>query len=310
MLSRKSNIAIIGAGKIAHSITPALIQSGYKITAIISRNRQSAGSFAQRFSIPLYSDRYEDIPVACKFIILCVPDSRIKTAALMLSGLKRNYNETLIIHLSGAEDISLLDSLKKKKALTASFHIMQTFPSTKLVKISGCYAAIESVTDIIFKFLKNLSYNLGLIPFRIKSEHKTLYHLAGVFSSNFLSGNMFSTKLLFSASGIKEASAEKVMFPIIDTTINNIKKTGPENSLSGPVERGDVNTIKKHLAAIKKLKISGGMNIKKIFLLNYICQSIMLLETAESKHGFLNEDHLIIKELLNTELKTELFISK
>lgn len=304
MFGDKRNITIIGAGKIAHSLTPALLNAGYEVGSVISTSKKSAEKLAEKYSINIYSDDYSLIPRSSEFYILCVPDSSIKEAALQLSRLNLDFNSSLFIHLSGAEDISLLDSLKMKNASTGSLHIMQTFPSVEPIKISGSCAAIETNTETVFEFLNRFSKDLELRPFRIKSENKSLYHLAGVYSSNFLSGNMFiAEKLLSNILNGESIEQFELLAPIIEATLKNIKENGPVKSLSGPVERGDIFTVKKHIAALNKLADNEGGDENKILKYNYIHQSLMLLEVVRQKYGALSEGHIKIKELFEEEIK-------
>ena len=302
MFSKKSKIAFIGAGKAAYSIADALIKAGYKIDLAISKDLTSANNFSKKFKINSYSNYISNLIGYAEIIILSVPDNQIKITSDEISKLKLNFPQKLFIHLSGVNDISVLSSLKKKKARTASFHMMQTFPSKKIVPIKNCYAAIETEDKTAEKYLFELSRNLNLHPFKIKSEEKAYYHLAGVYASNFLVGNTYSAENIFKKSYKGEIKFFEIAQPIIKSTLNNINKNNSENSLSGPVDRGDYKTIIKHISSLKKRKnfIDGNINLQ---LLNYITQSLILLQAAEKKYSDLNGGHLKIKKLLNDELK-------
>ena len=303
MFGGKKHIAVIGAGKIAHSLIPALCESGYAVHSITSLHKKSAERLAKKYSIPVFSDDYSDIPPRCKFYLLCIPDEDLKRTALKLSRLKRALEGSLFIHFSGAESSEVLGSLKKRGAEAASFHIMQTFPSFKPVKIKGCYAAIETDNESVFGFLKRFATDLRLKPFKMETKGKSLYHLSGVYASNFFSGNIFIAETLFKNAGIKDIDPVEVLMPIVNAALKNIKNLGPEKALSGPVERGDVLTIKKHLTELKDL--AGGKNTsrEKLILRNYIIQSLLLLEAVKLKYGELNDRHLKIRDLLNREIK-------
>jgi len=301
LFSKKSKIAFIGAGKAAYSIADALIKSGYNIDFIISKNLISSKNFSKKFKIKTYSNCVSNLIDFAEIIFLSVPDNQIKITADKISKSKINFTKKLFIHLSGANDISLLSSLNKKKAKTASFHIMQTFPSKKIVPIKNCYAAIENEDKTAEKYLSELSDNLNLRSFKINSEDKTFYHLAGVYASNFLVGNIFSAENIFKKSPISEVKFFEIAQPIIKSTLNNISNNNSENSLSGPVDRGDYKTILKHISALKTRKDFFDENIN-LQLLNYISQSLILMQTARKKYGSLNEGHLKIKKLLIDEL--------
>src|SRR5690606_24860439 len=101
MFSEKSEIAIIGAGKIAYSLTSALVNYGYKVGCIISRNKKSAKSLADKFNITSYSDNLNSLSKKIKIFFLTVPDSEIKNTADELSRLDFDFKTSLFIHVSG-----------------------------------------------------------------------------------------------------------------------------------------------------------------------------------------------------------------
>ena len=302
MISKKSNIAVIGAGKIAYSLVDALLKRNYKIKTIVSSNINSAKKLAEKFSITNYSNNLSGLNSQIKIFFLSIPDKQIKIVADRLANQNLNFHNSLFIHLSGAEDISNLNSLKKKGALTASFHIMQSFPSKRIVNIKNCFAAIETENKYAENFLLKLAEDLQLNPFKLKSKDKALYHLAGIFASNFLVGNIFNSERTFD---IKKRNVNydnfDFLFPIIKTTLNNINKLGSSKALSGPIERGDLSTIRKHVSSLKKSKRNSEES-NGIYL-SYIIQSLNLLDVIKSKYGKLSEGHLQIREYLLSELK-------
>jgi predicted short-subunit dehydrogenase-like oxidoreductase (DUF2520 family) len=294
-----NNVIIIGAGKIAYSIVPALHKAGYIIQSVISRNIYSAKKLAVKSGTRHYTDKLEEINIDKGIILLSVPDNRIETAAEELSRLKLKFNNLIFVHLSGALDISCLDSLKKRKGLTASLHIMQTFPSKKSVSIRGCYAAIETSSKTIEKILFELAKDILLKPFKLRSNAKPFYHLAGVFASNFLAGNLYSAQKAFNKTGNKNVDFYEMISPILYSTLSHIKKSGTVSALSGPVERRDIQTIKKHLSVLKKDALKTNNNS---LLLNYIAQSLNLIEVAGKKHGNSEDNYNKIRKLLNEYL--------
>ncbi len=115
MFSKKSRITFIGAGKAAYSLADAIKKANYNITSVFSKNLNSAKNFSQKFSAGLYSNKISDLPEESKIIFLSVPDNQIKILADEISNLNLNFEQKLFIHLSGANDTSILSSLKRKK---------------------------------------------------------------------------------------------------------------------------------------------------------------------------------------------------
>ena len=298
----KFKIAIIGAGRIAYSLTLALLNEGYIVDAIISRKINSAKALAEKFGIKKYSDDINLISKSVNVFFLTVPDSEIRKTAVQLSKLKLKFSTAFFIHFSGAEDISVLNPLKLKGGKTGSLHLMQTFPSKKIVNIKIVNSAIETNDDSTYKFLLQLCNDLQLIPIRIDSKNKTYYHLAGVFASNFLASNLFNAQKLLSLNNIDEQKYFKVLSSTIQSTLQNIKTVGTAKALSGPVDRGDIKTIQKHIYSLKKKSKNTKGNYFSLLLKNYVVQSLNLINLVEEKHGELNQSHQDIKKLLVQEL--------
>jgi len=296
----KRNIIIIGAGKLAYSLTSALVKSGYNVTSVISRKLTSAKSLARKLSIPHHSNSLKKIPDGVDVFFLTVPDGEIKKVADNLSSLKNDFKDCICIHFSGVENIKALKSLAKKGCATGSLHIMQTFPSKNPVIIKNSSAAIEAVNKTAILFLNKLNKKLRLKSFRISSEEKEFYHLAGVYSSNFLVGNLFNSFSLFNS---KDKNAIDIFKTTSYTTLKNVFGSSPAEALSGPVDRGDLYTIKKHLDALKAEIRKSKSNHLKLLRKNYIIQSLSLLEVVKAKYGGLSSKHLQIKKLLERELK-------
>ena len=302
MLKTVPKIAIIGAGKLTYSLTDALVKSKYKIDIVISKNPSSAILLAQKYRIRNHSRFLNNIPISTNIFFLTVPDDQISSAANQLAKLQFDFRESIFVHFSGAKNVSALKSLQDKKAHTASFHIMQTFPSKIIVKLNNCLAAIETQSGAAKKFLEELATKLHLNAFYLNSNEKVKYHLAGVFASNFLVSNLFSTDLLLGKVS-KRTNSYEIMAPILNSTLKNVKVKGAKEALSGPIIRGDFETIKAHSAFLKKLMISENKRLSNRLHLNYLVQSLSLIEIVRSKNGKLNLKQKQIEKFLVNESK-------
>ena len=296
--TKKDNLIIIGAGKISYSLCPALSEAGYNIKSIISSKIIRAQEFALKLNIKDYSDNFEGVKIKRGIFILGVPDSQIKITAERLSKLNIDFSKSLFIHLSGSQDISLLKSLALKKAHIASFHIMQTFPSRRRRDIRNSFSAIETHSKAASEYLFKLSNDLKLNPFCIETRNKVIYHLAGVYASNFINAVLFQSQQLFNLLEIKKYTFSDIFTPLYSATIKNIKLSGPAKALSGPIERGDVNTIKKHIFEIKRIS-----DKQPDILISYLSLSLLLVKASELKSGKLQGRHMEIIEILKKELK-------
>jgi predicted short-subunit dehydrogenase-like oxidoreductase (DUF2520 family) len=301
MTKSKYNCVIIGAGKISHSITPALLKSGYKISQVISRKKSSAKKLAIQNKIKSYSDSLKDISKEINAFLLTVPDGEIRKVANELAKTRKDFSDCIVIHFSGLETIDSLISIKKKGGKTGSLHIIRPFPSKNKVDLKNSPASIESDDKQTLSFLIQLCKKLKLKPHRISSENKVLQHLAAVHSSNFLVGNLFTA---FSLISSKNILPKDILKGTTQSAFTNVFKLSPSKALSGPIDRGDFFAIKKHIEAVnQKIKSSRRKKEFRLLKLNYIVQSLNLLEVVKNKYGKLSEDHKQIEKFLKKEFK-------
>jgi len=153
---RNLKIGFIGAGRIAHSLVPALIEKSLPVDIIISRQKKSALLLADSNRIKKYSNKIQDI-LGCNLIFLTITDDEISKTALDISTLADDFSGKIFIHLSGAKTINELGVLANKGASTASLHIMQSFPLKNRVNLNNQFAAIEAKQDALFRFIRNLA---------------------------------------------------------------------------------------------------------------------------------------------------------
>lgn len=298
MKIEKRKIGIIGAGKFASSFTQALVKNNFKIECIISRSLQSAKSLAVKAAVKNYSDKISSLSNDCNLVFICVPDDQIKIVAIKISKLKLQFGKIIFVHTSGAKTSEELSSLKIKGAQTASFHLMQTFPSPKKIEILNSFTAIESSNIFLQKELMRFAKLLKLKPMIINSGDKMFYHLGGVFSANFLSANFLSAENIFPAK-LKKQSA-KILSPIAEATLSNIIKHSAARSISGPIDRGDVETIKSHVGVLKHYNTN---EESRLILISYLVQSKILICGIKKKYGRLNSNHKKISNFIDAELK-------
>ena len=291
----KNKIAIIGAGKLAYSLTPALKKSGYDVLCVISKKLSSSKLLAKKFSIPHHSNSLKKIPDEVNVFFLTVPDGEIKKAADTLSESKMNFRNCICIHFSGVENIDALNSLKKNGCATGSLHIIRPFPSKNVVDIRNSPASIEVEDKRAKLFLVQLCRKLKLKPHTINSNEKVFHHIAAVHSSNFLVGNLFNAFSLISSKGNQP---KIILRQTTQSALDNIFKLSPARALSGPIDRGDLHTIRKHLEALDDEIRKSKSNHLKLLRMNYIIQSLSLLEVVKAKYGKLSANHIEIKKFL------------
>ncbi len=297
-------IAIIGAGKIAYSLTDALVRADLKPSAVISRTPESAKKLAQHFQIETFGNDYSLLGNSFHTFFICVNNDSIKNAGDTLSELDLDFTSSVFVHMSGSVPSHELQSVVHKGGGYGAVHILQSFPTKDVIDINGSYCVVDSPFDDVNDTLNRLAARLGLNPVGIKSEMKSIYHTAAVFSSNFINAVLRGGEKLFGLTldekqtGGAAINYEQVFDPIIKQTLKNIRTHGTVNSLSGPVERNDIRTIKDHIARLcHHLDLNDREN--KYIIISYLANSLMLTRMAAMKTG---ADLSAIEEYLYHEL--------
>lgn len=247
------DIAIIGAGKLGTSLGTAFSKQEYKIRALSCRSLSSAKESRQIIQQGTPTTDNLQAGRSGKIIVLSVPDDRIEKVAGELARSSLSWKDKLVFHCSGLIPASVLDPLKQRGAKTLSLHPAQTFSQKKTDphKLKGVYFALEGSKEGL-SWGEKLIQSLGGHPFILKAEDKPFYHLACSTASNLLVVLLHISSFLLQQRGISEEKALKILFPLVQETLHNVKDLSIPSALTGPVVRGDHNTVQKHLHSLKK----------------------------------------------------------
>ncbi|HEV1992378.1 MAG TPA: DUF2520 domain-containing protein, partial [Candidatus Dormibacteraeota bacterium] len=159
------------------------------------------------------------------------------------------------VHLSGAQQLNALDPLRAKHPV-GSFHPLQSFPEPRPPdSLRGVVVGVDASSPPLLRRLATLARALGARPKRVSDSQRALYHAAAVFASNYVDVLLGTAVKLLQLAGWSEKEAIAGLLPLTDGTLATVRKRGPVRALTGPVRRGDVNTVERHLAALSGLPI-------------------------------------------------------
>jgi len=251
-MPRKPQIAIVGPGRLGTALTRRFKQAGFTITEII--HRASLPKRGPRLLARATGARLSPISDAllnADVIWFCVPDRQIAATARALAT-RGNWKGKIAIHSSGALTSSELISLRQKGAAAASVHPLMTFVADTLPSLQGVPFAFEGDSKAL-SVARQIVQTLGGKPFRIHPKNKVAYHAWGAFTSPLLIALLVNAEHVAHAAGLSAADARKKMLPILTQTVENYGQLGPAGAFSGPLIRGDVEIVRKHLQVLKKI---------------------------------------------------------
>ena len=253
MKTDKPTIAIIGPGTLGAALGVRASAAGYRIAAVGGRDAGKAAATARRIGPDVVSASAERAAGLGDLVLLTVSDEAIAPLCRQLADAKAFRKDAVVAHCSGAWDSEALrQAAEICRCKIGSMHPLQTFPTidAAIASIPGAYFFIEG-QDEACKALTALASAMGGHPIRIDPAAKPLYHAAAVMACNFLAALLEASLELGEKAGIDRGTFLPALAPLVRATIDNILAMGPAKALTGPVARGDVRTVVRHLDAMR-----------------------------------------------------------
>jgi predicted short-subunit dehydrogenase-like oxidoreductase (DUF2520 family) len=272
-------IAIVGAGKLGSALALALSGAGYGVREIIVRddspNKGSAQRLARRVGAQLSLLNLAKLDAKVTWI--CVSDDAIAAMARRLAE-RPNWRGKIAMHSSGALSSEELAPLKRRGAAVGSAHPMMTFANHAPIEWKGIPFAVEGDPAAV-AFAQQVARKLNLDSFRISARSKPLYHAVGSFASPILVGLLSTAERIARAAGISKPP-RTVIDRILRRTIDHYLKGGTAAAFSGPMQRGDLATVKRHLENLRR--VPGALEIY-LLLATELADNLPVKRRAELK---------------------------
>ncbi len=242
------NIGLIGCGKVGTTIF-YLLKKNNHIIGVYDINKKNEKRAVKLLRIKR-NLTLDELCIKSQALFFATPDDQILAA----------YKKTIpfikgkkyIFHFSGLLPAGIFP--KSKNTYRASVHPFATFPKISIPATRKKYILFVEGDTRAANIAKRIFIKKYFIINKIRKEQKIYHHLIGVFSSNLMVGLISAIYEMTKSTHWSKKEINNVIMPIIKETLNNIEINGIKSALSGPVERGDIKIIKKHLNTLKKHK--------------------------------------------------------
>ncbi len=250
----KPKIAIIGAGRAGCAIGLALADSGYKIVSVAGRSHESQVRAEGFFPKAIVTSDAAQAAKEAEVVIIATGDGQIEEVCKAVRAGGGFEVGKIAVHLSGATSLKALEAAKMAGADVASLHPNRSFADADrpLKELSGTYFGITASSKRAERFLKDMVVALGGKVISIKDKDKPLYHAAACIASNYLVALVHLVQETYRNAGLDEVDSDEIFWPLLEGTLKNIKAKGRAGALTGPIARGDTETIKGHLLALRE----------------------------------------------------------
>jgi len=242
-------VGFIGAGTVGTAMAVRLQQRGYPVVAAASRTFASAQKLAAVTPGCVAYSELQEVADRADLVFITTPDGAISQVARRLVW----HSGQFVLHCSGADSLEPLQPALEFGASIGGFHPLQTFASAAVAidNLPGSTFALEADEPLV-PVLKKIAGDLQGNWVVLKAGEKVLYHAAAVMASNYFVTLVKLAADLWQDFGATPEEAVKALMPLLKGTLNNISNVGLPNCLTGPIARGDLGTIQKHLAAMEK----------------------------------------------------------
>jgi len=262
---QKSEVSIIGTGRLGTTLAVALASRGYTIRSLVARTAKSARKAALLLDADVQVLAAKNLRslINADLFLITVPDDQIASVTRELGEINADQKKSVVLHTSGALSSGVLEPLREKGWHTGSIHPLMSVSAVHDAHLQGAYWSIEGDRSAL-RLGKEIVRDLGGKSFSIRTEDKPLYHAAAV----MVSGNvvaLFDVALeMLGECGLDRKTARAVLLPLIASTVRSLQTKSPEESLTGTFSRGDVETVKRHLAALKSKELAEALDLYRL----------------------------------------------
>ncbi len=243
-----SKLGFIGAGTVGTALAIRLSGIGYPVVAAASRSQSSTQRLAEAVAGCQAYNHKQEVADAAELVFVTTPDDAI---AQVVAEVKWHPGQG-VVHCSGADSLDIMEPAKKAGARVGSFHPLQTFAgiAQAVDNLPGSTFALEGEGPLLDS-LKEMALALDGEWVELQAGDKVLYHTAAVLACNYAVTLVKLATDLWQLFGVSSPKATKALLPLLRGTVNNIATIGLPKCLTGPIARGDLGTIRKHLVALE-----------------------------------------------------------
>jgi predicted short-subunit dehydrogenase-like oxidoreductase (DUF2520 family) len=242
-------VGIVGAGAVGTALGAALSRAGWPVGAVASRDPARRERF--RWFVPGARAFAEANALLdeVELIVLAVPDDAIPELASRL----HMYGGQAMIHTSGALGAEVLAPAMAAGTQIGAFHPLVAFADTEraIAALHGATIAVEG-DEQLAALLGDMAEAIGATAVRLAPGSKAAYHAAAVLSAGGFVALLDAIAELGRVAGLDEAGSLAIYGGLIEQTLGNARVLGISRALTGPMTRGDVGTLRRHLAALER----------------------------------------------------------
>ena len=235
------SVVLLGAGRVATHLAPALVKAGCRIVQVWSRTETSAAKIADPLGVA-HTDNLDAVSIDADIYIACVADGALPEVAARI--VARVGAAPLFLHTAGSVGLELWRQCGASRY--GILYPLQTFSKERVVEVSKVSFFVEASDEMTMVAIEELAHRLSDKVFRADSKRRARLHVAAVFACNFTNAMYGVAHQLLSEENIPF----EVLLPLIDETAAKVHTLDPHDAQTGPAVRGDVAVMQNHMEAL------------------------------------------------------------
>ncbi|WP_248580110.1 Rossmann-like and DUF2520 domain-containing protein [Nocardioides sp. InS609-2] len=240
-------VGVVGAGRVGAVLAAALRAAGHDIVAAAGESDASRDRI-EALLPGVTTDKPSTVARACDLLLLTVPDDMLPNVVSMLSASGAIHAGQYVVHTSGAHGLAVLDDAVAVGARPVALHPAMTFTGTAidLPRLAGCVFGVtagDAERDVTEMLVDDLGGRAMWVP----EDKRTLYHAALAHGANHLVTLVTQAMEMLTVAGGDHPA--DTLRPLLTAALDNALEQG-DSALTGPIVRGDLNTIAAHLDEI------------------------------------------------------------
>ncbi len=242
-----TRVGVVGAGRVGAVVAAALQAAGHEITAVAGESAASRTRI-ETLLPTVHVDKPTAVARSCDLLLLTVPDDMLANVVTMLAASGALHRDQYVVHTSGKHGLAVLEPAAAVGAHVLAMHPAMTFTGTDvdLDRLPGCVFGVtaEPATRAL---AETLVADLGGRMVAVEEDRRTLYHAGLAHGANHLVTLVAQAMDLLRASGAEDPAG--TLRPLLTAALDNALTYG-DAALTGPIVRGDVETVRAHLADV------------------------------------------------------------
>jgi predicted short-subunit dehydrogenase-like oxidoreductase (DUF2520 family) len=247
-------VFIMGAGVVGTALAARLVRAGVPVLGLHGRQAELSDAASAISGVLSSTGDIPEMLTQADVVIISVRDERIREVVDRLIKEKRLTKNQVVLHTSGANAAGdILSSARSHVKAVGTLHPLVSFADPRLAAEGMRTVAFGLEGDpLALRLAAKLVGLLGARSVVLDSKNLALYHAGAVMVSNYFVALADLGKTLLVQAGVPEAEALPAMIPLMTSVVQNLAQVGLPGALTGPVERGDVSSVERHLAALKQ----------------------------------------------------------